>query len=213
MLAVGNVGEELAAYTDSDIFITRDGGFSWEEIHKDAHMWEFGDSGSVIVIVNDEDVTDHVLYTTDEGMTWKSHNFGTTLRVQSIQTVPDDTSRRFLLIGFKMTEPEKSVLVHLDFSAITQRQCRSFRKKARCTVLTIQVSGFPKIQITTTLNYGHQAKAGMKRASLGDRRSTGERSEKRSVTSERGWISPSLLSVTVHVKLRTLNGESCRLPA
>ena len=49
MLAVGNVGEELAPYTDSDIFLTRDGGFTWEEIHKDAHMWEFGDSGSVIL--------------------------------------------------------------------------------------------------------------------------------------------------------------------
>jgi len=124
MLAVGNVGEELAPYSDSDIFITRDGGFSWEEIHKDAHMWEFGDSGSVIVIVNDEDVTDQVLYSTDEGLSWKSHNFGTTLRVQSIQTVPDDTSRRFLLIGYRYNEPEKSVLVHLDFSAITSRKCK-----------------------------------------------------------------------------------------
>jgi hypothetical protein len=124
MLAVGNVGEELAPYTDSDIFLTRDGGFTWEEIHKDAHMWEFGDSGSIIVIVNDEEATDHVLYTLDEGLTWQSHSFGTTLRVQTIQTVPDDTSRRFLLIGFRMNEPEKSVLVHLDFSAITQQQCR-----------------------------------------------------------------------------------------
>jgi photosystem II stability/assembly factor-like uncharacterized protein len=124
MLAVGNVGEELAPYTDSDIFITRDGGFSWQEIHKDAHMWEFGDSGSVIVIVNDEDVTDQVLYSTDEGLSWKSHNFGTSVRVQSIQTVPDDTSRRFMLIGFRNSEPEKSVLVHLDFSAISPRQCK-----------------------------------------------------------------------------------------
>lgn len=124
MLAVGNVGEQLAPYTDSDIFLTRDGGFTWEEIHKDAHMWEFGDSGSVIVIVNDEEATDHVLYSTDEGWTWTEYNFGEVLRVKSIQTVPHDTSRRFLLIGVRPGERSQSVLVHLDFSAITQQKCK-----------------------------------------------------------------------------------------
>jgi len=47
-MAVGNVGEALAAYSDSDTFLSRDAGFTWEEVHKDAHMWEFGDSGSVL---------------------------------------------------------------------------------------------------------------------------------------------------------------------
>ena len=50
MMAVGNVGEDLAGYTDSDTFLTRDAGFTWEEIHKDAHLWEFGDYGSILVI-------------------------------------------------------------------------------------------------------------------------------------------------------------------
>lgn len=123
MLAVGNVGEELAPYTDSDIFLTRDGGFTWEEVHKDAHMWEFGDSGSVIVLVNDEEPVDHVLFSTDEGLTWNEYAFGETLRVKSIQTVPQDTSRRFILLGNRPGEAGKSVLVHLDFSAITQQKC------------------------------------------------------------------------------------------
>jgi hypothetical protein len=122
MLAVGNVGESLAPYTDSDIFLTRDGGFTWEEVHKDAHMWEFGDSGSLIVLVNDEEATDHVIYTLDEGLTWNDYSFGTSLRVDTIQTVPDDTSRRFLLIGSKSGETA-STLVHLDFSTITQQKC------------------------------------------------------------------------------------------
>lgn len=125
MLAVGNVGEELAAYTDSDIFLTRDGGFTWEEVHKDAHMWEFGDSGSIIVLINDEEPTDHVLYSTDEGISWSEYAFGQTIRVSSIQTVPMDTSRRFILLGTRPSEPEKSILVYLDFSAITQQKCKS----------------------------------------------------------------------------------------
>lgn len=124
MLAVGNVGEELAAYTESDIFLTRDGGFTWEEVHKDAHMWEFGDSGSIIVLVNDEQATDHVVYSLDEGLSWNEYVFEDTFRVRTIQTVPQDTSRRFMLVGERASEPMKSVLVHLDFSAITQQKCQ-----------------------------------------------------------------------------------------
>lgn len=123
MLAVGNVGEELAPYDDSDIFLTRDGGFTWEEIHKDAHMWEYGDSGSILLLVNDEEPVDHVLYTLDEGLTWHSYKFGEKLRVSNIQTVPQDTARRFFLIGQRPGESSKSVLVHLDFTGLSERKC------------------------------------------------------------------------------------------
>ncbi|EJT52393.1 signal sequence binding protein [Trichosporon asahii var. asahii CBS 2479] len=125
MLGVGNVGEELAAYDDSDVFLTRDGGFTWEEVHKDAHMWEYGDSGTIIVLVNDEEPTDHVLYTLDEGLTWNTYSLGEKLRIETIQTVPQDTSRRFFLIGHSPSSggKSKSTLVHLDFSAVQTRQC------------------------------------------------------------------------------------------
>lgn len=131
MMAVGNVGETLASYTDCDVFLTRDGGKVWEEVHKDAHLWEFGDSGSVLVLVNDEGPTDHVIYSTDEGLSWNEYAFGQRLRVASIQTVPTDTSRKFMLIGTVPGETEKSVIVHLDFSQITQRKCKSPREEGR----------------------------------------------------------------------------------
>ncbi|KAG8759479.1 vacuolar protein sorting/targeting protein PEP1 [Serendipita sp. 396] len=124
MLAVGNVGETLAPYRESDTFLTRDAGLTWEEVHKDAHMWEFGDSGSILVIVNDEEPTDHVQYTTDEGLHWKEYNFGTRLRVVSLTTVPEDNSRKFMLVGFEPRERTKSVVIHLDFSALTHTQCK-----------------------------------------------------------------------------------------
>jgi hypothetical protein len=103
-----------------------DGGFTWEEIHKDAHMWEFGDSGSIIVLANDEDPTDHIIYTLDQGLTWHDYGFGTTLRVDTIQTVPDDTSRRFLLVGTRSGESGKSVMVLLDFSTVTTQKCKCY---------------------------------------------------------------------------------------
>ncbi|KAJ9094955.1 hypothetical protein QFC21_005747 [Naganishia friedmannii] len=123
MMAVGNVGETLGAYTDCDVFLTRDGGKVWEEVHKDAHLWEFGDSGSVLVLVNDEGPVDHVIYSTDEGLSWNEYAFDKRLRVKSIQTVPTDTSRKFMLIGGAPGETENNVIVHLDFSQITTRKC------------------------------------------------------------------------------------------
>lgn len=123
MLGVGNVGKSLALYQDSDTFLTRDAGFTWEEVHKDAHMWEFGDSGSIIVIVNDEEPVDHVQYTLDEGKTWREYKFGERLRVTSITTVPEDTSRKFLLIGYPPREQDKARAVFLDFSSVNKRAC------------------------------------------------------------------------------------------
>lgn len=123
LMAVGNVGRHLAPYTESDTFLSRDAGFTWEEIHKDAHLWEFGDSGSILVLANDEVPTNHVLFSTDEGMTWREYQFGTQkIRVQVIVTVPSDTSRRFLLLGHYAASSE-SVAVYLDFSSLTRKKC------------------------------------------------------------------------------------------
>lgn len=125
-MAVGNVGESLAPYTESDTFLSRDAGFTWEEIHKDAHLWEFGDSGSILVIANDEEPTDHVLFSTDEGINWREYKFTSEkMRVKAIVTVPSDTSRRFVLMG-NYPRSSASVVVHLDFSALTLRQCELF---------------------------------------------------------------------------------------
>ncbi|KAG8926574.1 vacuolar protein sorting/targeting protein PEP1 [Tulasnella sp. 418] len=129
MMVVGNVGESLAPYQDSDTFFTRDGGFTWEEVHKDAHLFEFGDSGSVLVMANDEGPTDHVLYSLDEGITWNTYKFTSAggdagnMRVREIVTVPQDTSRKFILLGYYPSSPSKLVAVHIDFSALTKKQC------------------------------------------------------------------------------------------
>lgn len=122
-MAVGNVGETLAPYTESDTFFSRDAGFTWEEVHKDAHLWEFGDSGSILVMANDEEPTDHVLFSTDEGLSWREYKFTENkLRVRSIVTVTSDTSRRFILIG-NYPSSSAAVVVHLDFSALTLLKC------------------------------------------------------------------------------------------
>ncbi|KAG2137158.1 uncharacterized protein EDB93DRAFT_1302551, partial [Suillus bovinus] len=123
VMAVGNVGDLLATYMESDTFLSQDGRFTSEEVHKDAHLWEFGDSGSIIVIVNDEEPTDHILFTIDEGLTWQEFKFMTEkIRVRDIITVTEDTSRKFMLLG-RYPATAGSVIVHLDFSPLTHRKC------------------------------------------------------------------------------------------
>jgi hypothetical protein len=122
-MAVGNVGETLAPYEESDTFFSRDGGFEWEEVRKGAHTWEFGDSGSVIVIVDDEGPTDSVFYSTDQGLTWKQYNFGIRMRVLSVRNRPNDTSRKFVLIGHPENSARTALALHLDFSALLGKKC------------------------------------------------------------------------------------------
>jgi len=125
-MAVGNVVTQLVPYKDSDTFLSRDAGFTWQEVHKDAHLWEFGDSGSIMVMANDEEPTNHVLFSTDEGLNWREYEFSPDkIRVNSIVTIPSDTSRRFILFG-SQARSAGTVAVHLDFSALTSRQCGSF---------------------------------------------------------------------------------------
>lgn len=122
-MGVGNVGESLAGYTDSDTFLSRDAGFTWEEVHKDAHLFEFGDSGSILVMANDENPTDHILFSTDEGLNWREYKFSSQpVRVKSIATVPSDTSRRFILFGYYGGSPSW-LAIHIDMSSLTRKKC------------------------------------------------------------------------------------------
>ncbi|KAM6497418.1 Vacuolar protein sorting/targeting protein 10 [Amanita muscaria] len=124
LMAVGNVGDHLAPYDECDTFLSRDGGFTWEEVHKDAHLWEFGDSGSLLVIANDEEPTDHILFSKDEGLSWHEYKFTQEkIRVLSIVTVQTDTSRRFILFG-NYARSASTVAVHVDFSALTLKTCK-----------------------------------------------------------------------------------------
>lgn len=126
IMAVGNVGESLMHYTESDTFLSRDGGFTWEEVQKGPHLWEFGDAGGILIMANDQGPTDYVLFSTNGGLDWQVYKFTEEkIRVKSINTVPSGTSRRFILMG-QYPYPLKqshSVAVHLDFTALTSRQC------------------------------------------------------------------------------------------
>src|SRR5438034_7478648 len=51
MIGTGNVGEYLTSKVEADTFITWDGGLEWRQVKKGNYVWEYGDQGSIIVIV------------------------------------------------------------------------------------------------------------------------------------------------------------------
>jgi hypothetical protein len=61
IMGVGNVGTHLKSYDESDTFLTRDAGRTWKVIRKGPHLYEFGDHGGLLVLVDDRSPVDHVL--------------------------------------------------------------------------------------------------------------------------------------------------------
>lgn len=126
MIGVGNVGESLSDMKDGNTYLTRDGGIHWREIKKGAYMWEYGDSGSIIALVNGHDPTNIMSYSLDEGATWNDFQFSDDLiHIEDIATIPSDTSRKFVLFGkLPAKEGAKSCSIQIDFSQLLSRKCK-----------------------------------------------------------------------------------------
>ncbi|TVY82233.1 Vacuolar protein sorting/targeting protein [Lachnellula suecica] len=121
MVATGNVGQYLDK-EDGDTFMTSDGGISWMHVKKGKYMWEYGDQGAIVVLVKDDEQTDVIHYTLDEGKTWKDYTFSDhQIRVTDLTTLPSDNSRNFLLWG---KDDGKLVTVNIDFTGLTDVQCK-----------------------------------------------------------------------------------------
>ena len=129
MMGVGNVGEHLGKKIDEDslfTFLSRDGGKSWRAVMKGNFMWEYGDQGSIIVIVQEKAATDVVYYSLDEGDNWTPYQFtNSKMQIESISTVPSDNSRNFLLWGRVVSSSSEISTVNLDFTGLKERskQC------------------------------------------------------------------------------------------
>lgn len=119
MIATGNVGEFLGPKKEANTFATRDGGVTWQMVAPGNWMWEYGDQGSIIVIVKEDIPTNNVLYSLNEGRDWIDYQFsGPDMIVTDITTVPSDTSRNFILWGRLDGD---LVSINLDFSGLTER--------------------------------------------------------------------------------------------
>lgn len=126
VMGVGNVGNYLTPYSDGDTFLTRDAGKTWIEVRKGAHLYEFGDQGSILVMVDDEEPTDRFLYSFNEGGSWQEYNLTQSkerVKVYDITAYPSDVSSKFLLRGSYESNWSKEVLIYIDLSAKLPKKC------------------------------------------------------------------------------------------
>ncbi|KIM23059.1 hypothetical protein M408DRAFT_28179, partial [Serendipita vermifera MAFF 305830] len=127
VIGVGSVSETLLPYEQRDTFLSRDAGKTWSQLRQGAYKYALGDNGNIMVLVNDEERTDQVHYSTDAGATWKKMDLGITLRAHFLATAPEAKSQQFMLIGTvpygQRHENKQVAVVHLDFTPIQGRQC------------------------------------------------------------------------------------------
>lgn len=125
MIGVGNVGESLLPKDVCSTFLTIDGGATWSEVKKGSYQWEFGDHGSVVVLVPDNSFSDSLFYSLDAGKTWADFKFsGEKVSIRDIVTVPRDSAMRFLIISkSRSVRGGSSKLFSIDFSKCFERQC------------------------------------------------------------------------------------------
>lgn len=122
MFGTGNVGEYLTTPKEADTFMTADAGITWKHVKKGKYMWKFGDQGSIIVIVNEDESTKIAYYSKDEGKEWIEYPFyDEEVLVVDLTTVPSDSSRNFIVWGVKKNKD--LVAINLDFSGLTDQKC------------------------------------------------------------------------------------------
>lgn len=140
MFGVGNVGDSLGDVASADTFMTTDAGLSWRHVQKGPWMWQFGDQGSIVVLVPRHGTARAVLFTTDEGATWQRYQFSEDdVEVLDITTLRSGASRNFLLwcrssaksAATSASASAASVFtVNLDFSGLADRPCEHSDKDA-----------------------------------------------------------------------------------
>lgn len=124
MMGVGNVGEHLGGKADADTFITRDGGVEWHAVRSGNYIWEYGDQGGIIVIVQEMVATKVLSYTLDEGHTWMDYQFSEDdMLISELSTVPSDNSLNFLLWAKVARSGKEVATINIDFSGLRSKIC------------------------------------------------------------------------------------------
>jgi hypothetical protein len=161
MMAVGNVGDYLGTIGEASTFMTTDAGITWKEAKKGSYIWEYGDQGSVIVIVRRGEDTNHIYYTKDNGDNWTIYQFADkAIRVDAITTLPSDTSLNFLLWG---KDGRELVTVNIDFSGLFDKQCELDEKEPEKGDYYLWTPEHPMLKDDKRCLFGHVAQYHRKR--------------------------------------------------
>lgn len=120
VMGVGNTGDYLDDYSSGDLYISDDAGITWSRTRTEAHKYEFGGAGSIIVAVFDEGFTNKVSYSKNHGKTWEDVDLSIEIRARLLTTTPDSTSLKFLLVG--SGKDKEAYVFDLDFGDVFDKK-------------------------------------------------------------------------------------------
>lgn len=123
LMGSGNVGRELNfERAKTSTYLSRDGGLTWMEVHKGTFIYEYGNHGGLVVMADMAGPTTSIIYSWDEGKSWKTVNFSTELMsVSNVLIEPDATDTKFVMYGHRGSS---GVLHLIDFGELHQRLCK-----------------------------------------------------------------------------------------
>ncbi|CAD7936774.1 unnamed protein product [Amoebophrya sp. A25] len=124
IMATGNMGDSMRWEMDAThTYLSKDAGVTWTEIHRKPMIYEIGDHGGLLVMAANNEATNELLYSWNEGEKWYSLQMdrqGRKFNVDNIIIEPGATSVVFVVFG---TRGGKGVVYHIDFSVMGLPLC------------------------------------------------------------------------------------------
>lgn len=124
IMATGVVGKSLKGHPC--VFISRDAGQTWKQILRNYYFFNYGDHGGVLVAVKyfkSKGETNEILYSTDEGETWRSHPFtANNMKIYGLMTEPNANSTEFTLFGSEPDE-HKWLILKIELRNAFKENC------------------------------------------------------------------------------------------
>ncbi|XP_044254445.1 sortilin-related receptor-like isoform X1 [Tribolium madens] len=115
IIATGVLGKSLKGHYG--VYISSDAGQTWRQTLRDLYFFNMGDHGGILTAVKYFKLrgeTRHVLYSTDEGETWKQAAFhDQNIRLYGLMTEPGENTTVFTMFG-SLPEEHQWIIIKLD---------------------------------------------------------------------------------------------------
>ncbi|KAG0043848.1 vacuolar protein sorting/targeting protein PEP1 [Gryganskiella cystojenkinii] len=125
VMGVGNVGPFLLPRPLCQTYLSRDAGRTWTKVSETPDLFEFGDEGGVLVLVNPSLPTTEASFSFDFGSTWQQTQFSETpVLVSTLSADPTSHTSQIVITGRRLAgnnndeeeDQQRFVIATLDFS-------------------------------------------------------------------------------------------------
>ena len=96
-----------------------------------SHIYEIGDHGAILVAAPDQEATEFIWYSWNEGLTWEKLRISNSpIQISNIIIEPSNTGEHFVIYGRTTSGAKESVkepkgaVITLDFTTLHERECQ-----------------------------------------------------------------------------------------